>query len=203
MNVWLSLICALFASMAVFLQGDIGAAYGKPEREAVFETLGSIADVHEKLTEKERTKEDMTALLEPYMDKNFAARYVEVNARPAENGWIFDSTDAPELAIPFFSYDNHTKINEAHGVYTVYEYVGHDKDGPVSFKDEYLTTTLKEIKGKMKVTDIGRSKIEPPGNEIPSEYPQKEKHVEDRAAEKAVFPLLPIDCNLLLTRIFQ
>ncbi|MGN9865775.1 DUF3993 domain-containing protein [Bacillus swezeyi] len=174
-NVWFSLVSMLLAATAFFHHSDAAQASEKPTRGSLFETLESISAVHERLTEKERTKKEMISLLEPYMEHDFAARYVDANAFKEEKGWIFYGTDAPELAIPFFSYDEKTKVAEADGHYTVYECIGHQNGGPVSYDNDYLTVSIKNREGSLKVINIGQTDTRPSGNEILPEKAAKEK----------------------------
>ncbi|AAU23162.1 MULTISPECIES: DUF3993 domain-containing protein [Bacillus] len=206
-NVWSSLLCALLAAALVFFCADFAKAGEKPTRASLFETLQSVSDVHFQLTEKERTKTDMISLLEPYMEHAMAVKYVEANAFPEQAGWIFYGTDAPEVAIPFFSYGGDTKVAGKDGSYTVYEFVGDQNDGPVSYQKNYQTVTLKNTGGSFKVTDIGQSDTKPAGEEIMSKQPD-EKETSSNFADKgegdqAAFPLFATDVNWTLAGIFS
>ncbi|MFT0802374.1 DUF3993 domain-containing protein [Bacillus swezeyi] len=207
-NVWFSLVSMLLAATAFFHHSDAAQASEKPTRGSLFETLESISAVHERLTEKERTKKEMISLLEPYMEHDFAARYVDANAFKEEKGWIFYGTDAPELAIPFFSYDEKTKVAEADGHYTVYECIGHQNGGPVSYDNDYLTVTIKNREGSLKVTNIGQTDTRPSGNEILPEKAAEEKQNPEffergRSEKEPVFPLFVIDFNWSLAGFLQ
>lgn len=206
-NVWSSLLCGLLTAAFVFLCADFAEAGEKPTRASLFETLQSVSDVHFQLTEKERTKKDMISLLEPYMEHAMAAKYVEANAFPEQAGWIFYGTDAPEVAIPFFSYDENTKVAVKDGSYTVYECVGDQDGGPVSYQKNYQTVTLKNIGGSFKVTAIGQSDTKPAGEDMMAEQPDEEEtnsnFADNKEEDHAVFPLFVIDVNWTLDELFS
>lgn len=206
-NVRSSLLCTVLTVTFVFLCADFAEAGEKPTRASLFETLQSVSDVHLQLTEKERTKTDMISLLEPYMEHAMAAKYVEANAFPEQAGWIFYGTDAPEIAIPFFSYDEDTKVAEKDGSYTVYECVGDQNGGPVSYQKNHQTVTLKNIGGSFKVTDIGQSDTKPAGKEMMFEQPDEKEtsssFADNKEADQAVFPVFVIDVNWTLAGFFS
>ncbi|MCY7915854.1 DUF3993 domain-containing protein, partial [Bacillus haynesii] len=100
-----------------------------------------------------------------------------------------------------------TKVAEKDGSYTVYEFVGDQNGGPVSYQKNYQTVTLKNIGGSFKVTDISQSDTKPAGEEMMSEQPDEKEtssnFADNREADQAVFPLFVIDVNWSLAGFFS
>ncbi|MCD7035466.1 DUF3993 domain-containing protein [Metabacillus sp. GX 13764] len=146
---------ALFLMMGLPFAGNSAEADQAPLSQADASALLKKAqDAEASLTEKERSKAEMAAILTTYMTPEIAGQYIKANAVKGNNEWIVYGTDFPALAVPYFDYSQNTKIaNEKDGV-LVYQHFAAEDEGPVSYSGHYESVTLKKDDGAWKISSI-------------------------------------------------
>ncbi|AZB42626.1 DUF3993 domain-containing protein [Bacillus sp. FJAT-42376] len=130
-------------------------------KETVFKYLQDASYAQVSLSEKERTKAQMKEVLAPYFTDEIADAYLKYNAVKGETQYIVYGTDFPILSLPFFSYDESTKIKQQKNKTIVYQYFKKTDTGPVTFEGHYEAVTMIRTDGAWKISSISESKEEP------------------------------------------
>lgn len=120
-------------------------------REDVFQFLKDAFHVQVSLSEQDRTKEEIKKLLNPYFSEGYQEIFWTENI-VEENGKFFSyGSDFALYYIPFYKYNDDTKvIFEKNQIY-VFEYFPASTEGPVGYDNHYEGILLKKYNGKWKV----------------------------------------------------
>ncbi|GIN83890.1 hypothetical protein J6TS2_02760 [Heyndrickxia sporothermodurans] len=111
-------------------------------------------DSQVQLSERERTLKQIREILNPYFTKRFIPKFLKENLVKTDNGYQTFGTDFPIYYIPFFLYDENTKVilmkNEAY----VIEEIIHIQSGPTSNNKNYKGVKLIKRNGTWKVDEV-------------------------------------------------
>ncbi|WP_299086729.1 DUF3993 domain-containing protein [uncultured Metabacillus sp.] len=128
------------------------------------EILNHIQDAFQaqtSLTEKPRSLYEMRLILTPYFENELIKKYMDANVQPIEDQFIVYGTDFPVYTIPFFSYDEHTKVVEEGNQRIIYEFFQATSDGPVEYEDHYELVKMRKTNGSWKIYSIDSQKQKP------------------------------------------
>ncbi|MFY4773543.1 DUF3993 domain-containing protein [Metabacillus sp. RGM 3146] len=123
------------------------------QKEA-FSFLKKTFNAQVSLTEKERSKAEMEQILSQYMTPKLVKQYMKANAVKGEKEWIVYGTDYPVLTVPFFDYNNRTKVEENKDSVLVYQHFNSENKAAVNSDDHYESVKLVKINGKWKADSI-------------------------------------------------
>lgn len=114
------------------------------EEAEVFLLLQNAFNAQVVLSEKHRTLEEIQAMLAPYFNANYQSLFLQSNLVKEVEGYIIYGSDFAQYYIPYFTYNDNTKIvkNEAAQKMYVYEFIEGSDLGPVSFDDHYEIVVL-------------------------------------------------------------
>lgn len=148
--------CSLFiiAILLVFSHPVFASDFENLNRENILSHLQDAFKAQQSLSEKPREKEEMVQILSEYFNKDITKQYLKKNLFEEDGKYIVYGTDFPIYVIPFFTYDEKTKIVEEYDQIVVYEFFPASNDGPVSYDDHYEWVKLTKTQKGLMVTDI-------------------------------------------------
>jgi hypothetical protein len=121
-------------------------------REKVFQFLESAFQAQISLSEKDRTMEEVDALLDPFFSKQYQQQFLEVNLQEKNGKFFTYGTDFGQLYIPFFAFSENTKVViEKEKVY-VFEYFPKNQQGPVGYDAHYEGLLIDKMEEQWKVS---------------------------------------------------
>jgi len=106
------------------------------------------------LSEKERSLNEIKGMLRRYFTNDFISLFLEENLVKTDNGYQTFGTDFPLYYIPFFSYDDKTKVKKLGNRIYMYENMSKKDDGPVVYKNDFQGVRLKKADGGWKIDDV-------------------------------------------------
>lgn len=149
-QIYLCCSLLLMTIILLFSQPISGSELENMSRKNILSYLQNAFDAQQSLTEKPREKDEMVHILSDYFDKELTNQFLKENIVEENGQYIIYGTDFPIYAIPFFSYEEKTKIIEKQDHIIVYEFFPASTDGPVSYDDHYeWVKLLKKSKGLM------------------------------------------------------
>jgi len=144
----------IIAILLVFSHPVFASNLESLNRENILSHLQDAYKAQQSLSEKPREKEEMVQILSEYFDKDITSQYLNKNLFEEDGKYIVYGTDFPIHVIPFFSFDEKTKIVEENEQIVVYEFFPASNDGPVSYDDHYEWVKLSKTHKGLMVTDI-------------------------------------------------
>lgn len=121
-------------------------------REKVFQFLEMAFQAQIALSEKDRTMEEIEAVLNPFFSKQYQQRFLDVNLHEEKGKFFTYGTDFGELYIPFFAFSENTKIViEKEKIY-VFEYFPKNNQGPVGYEAHYEGLLIDKIEKQWKIS---------------------------------------------------
>ncbi|WP_162595847.1 DUF3993 domain-containing protein [Bacillus sp. CGMCC 1.16541] len=135
----------------------------QPSRNEVFTTLHQAFQAQLQLGNDHRTKEEAEKLLQPHFQQPYITKFLDENITQEAQGYITYGTDFALYYIPYFSYDENTKMkyNQQKNIVYVYEHFPAIEDGPVSYGEHYECIVLKQEQGVWKVSDYSYNETLP------------------------------------------
>ncbi|MCV9887437.1 DUF3993 domain-containing protein [Metabacillus halosaccharovorans] len=144
----------IIAFLLVFSHPVFAADLENLNRENILSHLQDAFKAQQSLSEKPREKAEMVQILSEYFNKDITNQYLKKNLFEEDGKYIVYGTDFPIYVIPFFTYDEKTKIVEENDQIVVYEFFPASNDGPVSYDDHYEWVKLTKTQKGLMVTDI-------------------------------------------------
>ncbi|WP_169908400.1 DUF3993 domain-containing protein [Metabacillus halosaccharovorans] len=144
----------IIAILLVFSHPVFASDLGSLNRENILSHLQDAFKAQQSLSEKPREKAEMVQILSEYFNKDITNQYLKKNLFEEDGKYIVYGTDFPIYVIPFFTYDEKTKIVEENDQIVVYEFFPASNDGPVSYDDHYEWVKLTKTQKGLMVTDI-------------------------------------------------
>lgn len=135
-------------------QSVYAAEFETNNREKVLSHLKTAFDAQTSLSEKPRERDEMVSILSTHFDSKLINQYLVENTSEEAGKFIVYGTDFPVHVIPFFNYDENTKIIDGKEQIIVYEYFTASSDGPVSYDDHYEWVKLKNTQHGLKIMEI-------------------------------------------------
>lgn len=106
------------------------------------------------LSEKERSINEIRGMLSTYFTKDFISLFLEENLVKTDNGYQTFGSDFPLYYIPFFTYNDNTKVKRVGNRLYIYENMSKKDGGPVIYKNDYQGVRLKKTEGEWKIDEI-------------------------------------------------
>lgn len=123
-------------------------------REEILEFVKGAFQAQVALSEKERSIKEVQELLSPYLTASYMELFLTENL-VEENGKYFTlGSDFALYYIPFFSYNENTKIITHENQIYVYEFFPGNQEGPVTYQDHYEGIVLEAQNGQYKVARL-------------------------------------------------
>lgn len=178
---------AIIVAVSLFLLPVhiFAAASITDNREKVLDFLQDAFQAQVSLSEKDRTLEEVRAILAPYFTKQYTELFLKENLVKENEMYFTLGTDFAIYYIPFFQFSEKTRIVTEQNQIYVFEFFPGNLEGPVSYESHYEGILLEEMDGEMKVVqylDQVPEKIIQLGNRE-----QERKVIEKK--EEAIFPL--------------
>jgi hypothetical protein len=143
---------------ALFFLGIASAsADNPPTDQEIFSFIQEAFQAQLSLGEKHRSLPEIEEKLNPYFSKDYQENFLSEHLFQEEQGYITYGTDFPAYYIPFFSYDDETKIarDELTRKVTVYEFFKSEEDMPSLYDDHYEFIQLEETEEGWRVVEYG------------------------------------------------
>jgi hypothetical protein len=128
-------------------------ANGEKEKKDVLQTLKDAFQAQVSLSEEERTLEEVDQILTPYFTRSYISFFLDENLVEMDGKYFTLGTDFALYYIPFFTYSTETKVYVENNEANVYEFFSSDREGPVSYENQYQGVKLIKIGGEWKVSD--------------------------------------------------
>ncbi|WP_053073797.1 DUF3993 domain-containing protein [Bacillus sp. LL01] len=146
----------------LFIGSGVASAEQPPTDQDLHSLLKDAFQSQVSLGEKHHTLGEIEDILNPYFSKEYQKSFLEEHLFEEKEGYITYGTDFPVFYIPFFSYDENTKIlREEEGTITVYEFFATEEDMPSLYDDHYEYVKLKETSSGWRVVEYGFEYEEP------------------------------------------
>ncbi|NLP50887.1 DUF3993 domain-containing protein [Bacillus sp. RO1] len=140
----------------IFFGSSYASAEQSPEDHEVYSFLKDAFQLQISLGEKHHSLEEIDQLLNPYFTKEYQQSFLKEHLFKEEAGYITYGTDFPAYYIPFFSYDEETKVIKGQdGELIVYEFFATEEDMPSLYDDHYEYVKIQETSSGWKVMDYG------------------------------------------------
>ncbi|WP_197089521.1 DUF3993 domain-containing protein [Bacillus sp. SA1-12] len=121
------------------------------------EILNHIQDAFQaqtSLTEKPRSLHEIKQILSTHFEHKLIKKYMDENVHPIKDQFIVYGTDFPVYTIPFFSYDENTKVIEEGNQRIIFEFFQAASDGPVEYEDHYEFVKMHKTNKGWKIYSI-------------------------------------------------
>lgn len=156
------LFCLLFVIVTFsFAQQAFAEELEGTSREEVLTHIQEAFNTQVSLTEKTRSLEEIKQLLSLYFDDELIDMYIDENVQKEDGKYIVYGTDFPMHTIPFFSYNENTKVHEQANERIIYEFFPASTDGPVQYEDHYEVIKLRKERDGWKVYAINTNAKKP------------------------------------------
>ncbi|MBZ5748840.1 DUF3993 domain-containing protein [Metabacillus rhizolycopersici] len=142
-------ITSLLFSMQAFADELEGSS-----RETVLRHIQNAFDSQVSLTETARSKEEIKRILSTYFENDFIEKYMKENVHALDDQFIVYGTDFPMYTIPFFTYDENTKVFEHGSERIVSEFFPASSEGPVTYSDHYEVVKMHNTSKGWKIYSI-------------------------------------------------
>ncbi|MEK5522472.1 hypothetical protein B5V89_16145 [Heyndrickxia sporothermodurans] len=149
----------VFTAVSIFILiiicgGQAINVYASTDDSSIKPIVKRAFDAQVQLSEKERSLNEINELMEPYFTKKFIPLFLKENLVKTDHGYQTFGTDFPLYYIPFFSYDEYTKVVKDGNCYYVVESINHHQEGPVKYEKDYKGVRLIHEDGKWKVDEV-------------------------------------------------
>ncbi|WP_404432686.1 DUF3993 domain-containing protein [Sutcliffiella horikoshii] len=140
----------------IFFGSSYASAEQSPRDQEVYSFLKDAFQSQLSLGEKHHSLEEIDQILDPYFTKEYQQSFQKEHLFKEEAGYITYGTDFPAYYIPFFRYDEETKVVKGEdGEIIVYEFFASDEDMPSLYDDHYEYVKLQETSSGWIVKDYG------------------------------------------------
>ncbi|WP_053345150.1 DUF3993 domain-containing protein [Peribacillus butanolivorans] len=149
-------LIACMAGAFLFLGGGFTVSAEGLHREEVLSFVQEALVNQGSISEEVRTKKAIKEKLDTHFSEDFIEKFVEANVVKVNGGFTAYGSDFAPYYIPFFSYDENTKV--VYGKSGEFIYVQEEfpvsEDGPVSTGKHVESVTLKKVNNEWKVADV-------------------------------------------------
>lgn len=140
----------------LFFGSSYASAEQSPSDQEVYSFLKDAFQSQLSLGETHHSLEEIDQILDPYFTKEYQQSFLKEHLFKEDAGYITYGTDFPAYYIPFFSYDEETKVIEGEvGEKIVYEFFASDEDMPSLYDDHYEYVKLQDTSSGWIVKDYG------------------------------------------------
>lgn len=139
------------------------AAEAPTQEEEIFSFLQEAKAAQFSLGEKHRDMTEIQNALDPYFSRDYQAQFLDAHLFKEEQGYITYGTDVPHFYIPFFTYDENTKVkqDEATGKIFAYEFFDVDESEGHLYPDHYEFVELERNGHGLQVVSYGYDENQP------------------------------------------
>jgi hypothetical protein len=139
------------------------AAEAPTQKEEVLSFLQDAKAAQFSLGEKHRDMTEIQNVLDPYFSRDYQEQFLDAHLFKEEQGYITYGTDVPHFYIPFFTYDENTKIkqDEATGKLFAYEFFDVDESEAYLYPDHYEYVELEQNEQGLQVVSYGYDEEQP------------------------------------------
>ena len=122
-------------------------------REEAFSLLDKAFQAQVSLSELDRSKSEIEAILEPYFTEEYMEKFLSENLVEENGKYFVLGSDFALYFIPFFQYNEETKmVSRGVSIY-IMEHFEAPEEGPVSYDSHYEAVELKWVDGSWKVSE--------------------------------------------------
>ncbi|WP_158553343.1 DUF3993 domain-containing protein [Peribacillus saganii] len=149
-------IISLVVASLLFISFGMRAGAEGIHNDRVFSKLDEAFRVQLSLSDEVRSWEDIEGMLDPYFTKSFISRFMDENIIKFDGGYAVPGSDFACCYIPYFSYNDKTKVIQDENSEKLYVQENFEKveNGPVSAASHFETITLNKENGSWKIDDI-------------------------------------------------
>ncbi|MDX5474101.1 MAG: DUF3993 domain-containing protein [Bacillaceae bacterium] len=132
-------------------------------RDEILDKLQEAFHAQYMLSEKYREKSEIEELLSNYFTKEYIEKFSNEHLYKEEEGYITYGTDFAIFYVPFYSYDDDTKIkyDARSNVYHIYEFFPTEVSRPSLFPDHYQWVSIVKGPDGWKIYDYGMQQETP------------------------------------------
>ncbi|WP_147531779.1 DUF3993 domain-containing protein [Bacillus marasmi] len=134
------------------------------------------------LSEKDRSLNEVHELLSPYFTQSYMELFLKENLVEENQKYFTLGSDFALYYIPFFSYNDDTKVVIKQDEIYVFEFFPGNQEGPVTYHDHYEGILLTKQNGQYKVAEYL--------NNIPDELIDPQEQKEGRSTKNDQSSLL-------------
>ncbi|WML49422.1 DUF3993 domain-containing protein [Neobacillus sp. PS3-34] len=121
-------------------------------RDDVFSFLKEAFQAQVALSEKERSKDDINKILEPYFTDKYQEVFLKENVAEKNGKYITYGSDFAKYYIPFYQFSDNTRVVIKSNKVYVFEYFPERTEGPVGYKSHYEGILIENISGEWKIS---------------------------------------------------
>lgn len=121
-------------------------------RDDVFSFLKEAFQAQVALSEKERSKDDINKILEPYFTDKYQEVFLKENVAEKNGKYITYGSDFAKYYIPFYQFSDNTRVVIKSNKVYVFEYFPESTEGPVGYKSHYEGILIENISGEWKIS---------------------------------------------------
>ena len=153
------LLRVILASLAIFIAIPILKVNADRQlnKEEAFRLLQNAFKTQVALSEKPRSMEEVKESLKRYFTPEYTNDFIEMNVQENMDGegYLAYGTDFALYYIPFFTYDENTKVGYDSDLnqWYVYEWFEESSEGPVTYNGHYEAVGLTFEDGRWAVDD--------------------------------------------------
>ncbi|CAG9619910.1 DUF3993 domain-containing protein [Sutcliffiella rhizosphaerae] len=153
----------LLIVLVVMLGSHTVSAEQKLSDEEIFTFLNEAYNSQLSLGEKHHSMNEIKEKLNDYFSSDYQDAFLAEHLFEEKEGFITYGTDFTPYYIPFFSYNEETKVlrDEINEIITVYQFFPAEENMPSLYDDHYEYIELKETETGLIVTDYDFSYQEP------------------------------------------
>ncbi|RSK26844.1 DUF3993 domain-containing protein [Bacillus sp. HMF5848] len=149
----------------IFLLLSIGQALANNtiSNDDVFNFLQEASAAQLTLATDFHSLDDVNATLSSYFTEEYITEFTADHVYEEDEGYIVYGTDVSATFIPFFSYDDRTKVqwNESQSEIYVYEWFTYEDDSPYWFEDQFTVTVIQLSKTGWLISNQFSTKSDP------------------------------------------
>lgn len=155
--------CSLLLFIVIFSlsQQALAEELEGSSREAVLTHIKDAFDAQISLTEKARSHEEIKQMLSTYFEDKLIEKYMKENVHELDDQFIVYGTDFPIYTIPFFTYDESTRVLEQANERIIFEFFPASTDGPVGYEDHYEVVKMRNTNKRWIIYSIDNETKQP------------------------------------------
>jgi hypothetical protein len=152
-------IRAMFVVMlfVVFAQ----PAQAEIDRQGVFEFLQDAFSAQLELTTTVRSMDEIYDILDPYFTNEYQSLFLDRHLYEEEDGYIIYGTDVFDYVVPFFSYNEDTKLSMSTNEIVAYERFEAFTEEHTSRDDHFIGVRLTNTESGWKISEYIHATEEP------------------------------------------
>ncbi|MDP4086220.1 MAG: DUF3993 domain-containing protein [Bacillota bacterium] len=127
------------------------AKTGLETKSEVFDFLKDAYKAQISLSERGRTKEEISSILNPYFTEDYKKAFWQANIHKADGKFLTYGTDFAQYYIPYYQFSDKTMVVIHPNEIYVFEYFPENLEGPVGYKSHYEGLYLIKVDDEWKI----------------------------------------------------